>query len=250
MPTENNRVLSTHTKYIFTNEYVFLCCTSSELVGCRRLIFNEKIECSSLLLIDDKVKSCTMPSVEPPASLDSSSPNPFRSYESNYSFTSVIKCVHCVCSFVCHTDPNDVARVESNTWIATRERYATVPHVAPGVRGQLAQWMSVEQLAAECAERFPGAMAGRVMYVLPFSMGPLGSPLAKYGVQLTDSSYVMLSMHTMTRVTPSVFDAIAAAGGQFVRAIHSVGLPRHVPFITLRVEHSTQYYSYEYIGNL
>ena len=159
-----------------------------------------------------------------------------------------MKCVHCVCSIVCHTDPNDVARIESKTWISTRERYATVPHVAAGVRGQLAQWMSLEQLAAEFAERFPGAMAGRVMYVLPFSMGPLGSPLAKYGVQLTDSSYVMLSMHIMTRVTPSVFDAIAAAGGQFVRAVHSVGLPRHVQFSTLKSRAQSTVHNIHIIG--
>jgi len=123
------------------------------------------------------------------------------------------------------TDPADVARVEGKTFIVTEKREASVPDVAPGVKGILGQWMSVDQATQELATRFPGSMAGRNMYVLPFCMGPLGSPLSRIGVQLTDFSYVVLSMHVMTRVSPQIWDAIRV-GEEFVKCVHSVGSPR------------------------
>lgn len=90
----------------------------------------------------------------------------------------------------------------------------------------MGHWMPPNQFADELDSRFPGCMAGRIMYVIPFSMGPLGSPLAKIGVQLTDANYVVLSMRIMTRVTPKVWDVLGDEN--FVRCIHSVGLPRPV----------------------
>ncbi|VDL87377.1 unnamed protein product [Nippostrongylus brasiliensis] len=90
----------------------------------------------------------------------------------------------------------------------------------------MGHWLSPENLATELDSRFPGCMSGRIMYVIPFSMGPIGGPLSKIGVQLTDSNYVVLSMRIMTRVSHDVWDAL---GDQdFVRCIHSVGLPRPV----------------------
>jgi phosphoenolpyruvate carboxykinase (GTP) len=86
--------------------------------------------------------------------------------------------------------------------------------------------MSPVQFADELDSRFPGCMAGRIMYVIPFSMGPLGSPLSKIGIQLTDSTYVVLSMRIMTRILPDVAEVIG--DNDFVRGIHSVGLPRPV----------------------
>lgn len=105
----------------------------------------------------------------------------------------------------------------------------------------MGHWMSPKEFGEELDGRFPGCMAGRIMYVIPFSMGPIGSPLSKIGIQvsatrfsqfspkhlkLTDSNYVVLSMRVMTRVSPDVWDALG--NKDFVRCIHSVGLPRPV----------------------
>jgi len=130
--------------------------------------------------------------------------------------------------YLARTDPADVARVEGKTFISTPEKYESVPHVKEGVEGKIGRWMSPEQADKEADERFPGCMAGRVMYVIPYSMGPVGSPLSKVGVELTDANYVVLSMHVMTRVTSRVWDIIEQDGGNFVRCLHSLGAPRPV----------------------
>ena len=122
-----------------------------------------------------------------------------------------------------------MARVEGKTFIATPEKFATVPHTKEGVAGTLGKWMSPDQLNKEMSERFPGCMKGRTMHVLPFSMGPLGSHIAKYAVEITDSAYVTLNMYIMTRVTPKVWHYIKEDKGKFVRALHSVGMPKYVP---------------------
>ncbi|VDL97614.1 unnamed protein product [Schistocephalus solidus] len=127
-------------------------------------------------------------------------------------------------NYICRTDPKDVARVESKTFICTKDKYKTVPHVKEGVKGILGQWISPEDMDAYSKDRYPGCMAGRIMYVIPYSMGPIGSPLAKYGVQLTDSSYVVLCMRIMTRVSPLVLEIIREQK-EFVRCVHSIGLP-------------------------
>jgi phosphoenolpyruvate carboxykinase (GTP) len=126
--------------------------------------------------------------------------------------------------YLARTDPADVARVESKTFIVTDERHASVPHVAEGEKGILGQWMSPHQFKKESVERWPGCMKGRMMYVIPFSMGPIGSPLAKIGVQLTDFAYVVLSMRIMTRISPQVWSVMGT--GDFVKCVHSVGRPR------------------------
>ena len=120
-----------------------------------------------------------------------------------------------------------MARVEGKTFICTKERYDAVPHVAEGVQGHLAKWLGLADLSKELDTRMPGCMAGRTMYVIPFSMGPLTSPLAKYCIELTDSPYVMINMIIMTRVSTDVFAAIEKAKGEFVRAVHSVGCPEY-----------------------
>jgi len=128
--------------------------------------------------------------------------------------------------YLCRTDPADVARVENKTFIITDDKYSTVPHVKEGVKGIIGQWTSRDAVAEQLNERFPGCMKGRVMYVIPFSMGPIGGPLSKIGVQLTDCTYVVLSMRVMTRMSPVIWDELHTA--DFVQCIHSIGAPRPI----------------------
>ncbi|XP_010362099.2 phosphoenolpyruvate carboxykinase [GTP], mitochondrial isoform X1 [Rhinopithecus roxellana] len=125
--------------------------------------------------------------------------------------------------WLARTDPKDVARVESKTVIVTPSQRDTVPLPAGGARGQLGNWMSPADFQRAVDERFPGCMQGRTMYVLPFSMGPVGSPLSRIGVQLTDSAYVVASMRIMTRLGTPVLQALG--DGDFVKCLHSVGQP-------------------------
>ncbi|XP_051562056.1 phosphoenolpyruvate carboxykinase, cytosolic [GTP] [Myxocyprinus asiaticus] len=125
--------------------------------------------------------------------------------------------------WLARTDPRDVARVESKTVIVTREQRDTVPSPRGGGVSQLGRWMSPEEFDKATNLRFPGCMKGRIMYVIPYSMGPVGSPLSKIGVELTDSPYVVASMRIMTRMGKAVLNALG--NGEFVRCLHSVGCP-------------------------
>lgn len=125
--------------------------------------------------------------------------------------------------YLAKTDPADVARVESKTYIVTPNKRDTVPQAAPGVKGTLGNWMSMDDLKKNVQERFPGCMAGRTLYVIPFSMGPVGSPMSKIGIQLTDSPYVVASMKVMTRMGSNVM--VTLGDEEFVKCLHSVGCP-------------------------
>ncbi|NXQ17538.1 PCKGC protein, partial [Peucedramus taeniatus] len=120
------------------------------------------------------------------------------------------------------TDPRDVARIESKTVIITQEQRDTTPIPKTGT-SQLGRWMSEEDFEKAFNTRFPGCMQGRTMYVIPFSMGPIGSPLSKIGIELTDSPYVVASMRIMTRIGTDVLKALG--NGEFVKCLHSVGCP-------------------------
>ncbi|KAM9527266.1 phosphoenolpyruvate carboxykinase, cytosolic [GTP] [Guaruba guarouba] len=120
------------------------------------------------------------------------------------------------------TDPRDVARIESKTVIITQEQRDTTPIPKTGT-SQLGRWMSEEDFEKAFNIRFPGCMQGRTMYVIPFSMGPIGSPLSKIGIELTDSPYVVASMRIMTRMGTDVLKGLN--DGEFVKCLHSAGCP-------------------------
>ena len=126
--------------------------------------------------------------------------------------------------WLARTNPADVARVESKTFICTERKEETIPTPQEGIKGTLGNWISPDDFDKAIKERFPGCMKGRTMYVVPFSMGPVGSPLSKIGIELTDSPYVVASMRIMTRMGAAVLDELQK-NEEFVRALHCVGTP-------------------------